>query len=91
MSESNCNGDLLNTGEALVTTRLILYLHQTRLYEGGRHQNYFQSHRIIHYTCSLIIDIQCNRFKNAFIKRFLRIVCKNNSAKINSEKNCDIA
>ena len=42
---------------------------------------------IIYYTCSLVIDIQCTRYKNAFNKRFHRIVCQSNSAKIYSEKN----
>ena len=42
---------------------------------------------IIYYTCNLVIDIQCTRYKNAFNKRFSKIVCQNNSAKIYSEKN----
>ena len=37
---------------------------------------------IIYYPCSLLIDIQCTRHKNAFKKRFKRIVCQNNYAKI---------
>ena len=41
---------------------------------------------IINCTCSLVIDIQCTRCKNAFKKRLKRIVCQNNSAKIHSEK-----
>ena len=39
---------------------------------------------IIYYTCSLVIDIQCTCYNNAFNKRFLQIVCQN---KIYSEKN----
>ena len=31
---------------------------------------------IIYYTCNLVNDIQCTRCKNAFNKRFQRIVCK---------------
>ena len=41
---------------------------------------------IIYYPCSLVIDIQCTFCKNAFNKRFKRIVCQNNFVKINSEK-----
>ena len=40
---------------------------------------------IIYYTCSLFIDIQCTRYKNAFNKRFWRIMCQKNFAKIYSE------
>ena len=43
--------------------------------------------RIIYCTCSLVIDIQCTRYKNALNISFQRIVCQNNSAKIYSEKN----
>ena len=42
---------------------------------------------IIYYTCNLVIEIQCTRYKNAFNKHFERIVCQNKSAKIYSEKN----
>ena len=40
---------------------------------------------IIYYTCSLVIDLQLACYKNAFNKRFYRIVCQS-SGKINSEK-----
>ena len=36
----------------------------------------------IYYTCTLVIDIHCTRYKNAFKKLFQRIMCQNNSAKI---------
>ena len=40
---------------------------------------------IIYYTCSLVIDIQFTRYKNANNKRFKQIVRQNNFAKIYSE------
>ena len=45
---------------------------------------------IIYYTCNLVTDIQCTRYKNALNKRFSRIVCQNNSAKIYPEKNVTV-
>ena len=33
---------------------------------------------IIYYTCSLVLDIQCTRYKNAPKKRFRRIAFRNN-------------
>ena len=40
---------------------------------------------LIDYICNLVTDIQCTRFKNAFNKRFLRILSQNKSAKIYSD------
>ena len=69
--------------KALVTPRPIAYI-KPRLYLGNSHGNYFQSHD--KYCCNnllhLVIDIQCTRYKNAFNKRFYRIVCQNNFAMI---------
>ena len=42
---------------------------------------------IFYYTCSLVIDIECTRYKNASRERFRRIVWESNSAEICSEKN----
>ena len=42
---------------------------------------------MVYYTCSLLIDIQCAHYKNAFNKRFLRILGQNNSAEIYISKN----
>ena len=41
---------------------------------------------IICYSCNLVINIQSIHYKNAFNKRFSRIVCQSNSAKIYPEK-----
>ena len=42
---------------------------------------------IIYYTCSLVIDLNVPVIKNTFKKRFERILCQENSAKIYSETN----
>ena len=45
---------------------------------------------IIKYICNLVTDSQCTCYKNAFNKCFLRIVCRNKSATIYSEKNITV-
>ena len=41
---------------------------------------------LIYYICNLVINIQCTHYKNAFNKRFERIVSQNKSAKIYTDK-----
>ena len=73
---------------SIATIRPIPYIHQTSFLIAIRttFSHMINIAVIIYYTCSLFIDIQCVRYKNAFSKRFKQLVCQNNSAKINSEK-----
>ena len=68
----------------LVTTRPISYLHQTS--SVLRRLPLELLSVTWNNLLQLVIDIKCTRYKNAFNKRFLRIVCQNGSAKIYSEK-----
>ena len=56
--------------DALVTTRPIPYLRQTSSVLRRSPLELLSIAGIIYYTCSLIIDIRCTRYKNAFNKRF---------------------
>ena len=73
---------------ALVVTQPILHLHQT---SSDLRRSPLElpsiTEMIYYYTCSLVINIQCTRYKNAFNKRFKRIMCQNKFVKIYSEKN----
>ena len=56
---------------SLVTTRPIPYLHQTSSVLRRSPLELLSIAGIIYYTTSsLVIDIQCTRYKNAFNKRF---------------------
>ena len=41
---------------------------------------------IIYYTCRLVTDNQCTRYKNAFNKHFYKNICQNSFVQIYSEK-----
>ena len=57
---------ILHHHAPLVTTRPIPYLHQTSSVFRRSSLELLPIAGIIYYTCSLVIDIQCTRHKNAF-------------------------
>ena len=66
---------------SLVTTRPIPNIHQASSVLRRSPLGLLSVTRTIfleiHYTCSLVIDIQYTRHENAFNKRFERTVCQN--------------
>ena len=80
------HGGVIGGGGGIVL--ICPYLHQTSSVLRRSPLELLSVAGIIYYTCSSVI--QYTRHKNAFNKRFKRIVCQNNSAKILSEKNITV-